>query len=196
MSHIAAGERDTPGINGFPRRKICAETEKMESLFLIIRYRAIMHPLRRKPSKLFSKAVIVMIWVLSLAFALPMGLVHTFGYVQDQSKVSRNEKRSAFLIPFFPSLLHVSFDPYVCHVEFPFSNSTLLLLQILSEVGDSAATIVAGNSSSSNDSSSITTTAEEENEEEDKDVPMKPFCYIDLGEDATNATLLAFKSYT
>ena len=71
-------------------------------------------------------------------------------------------------------------------------------MQILSEVGDSAATIVAGNSSSSsNDSSGITTTtAEEENEEEDKDVPMKPFCYIDLGEDATNATLLAFKSYT
>ncbi len=156
-----------------------------------------MHPLRRKPSKLFSKAVIVLIWVLSLAFALPMGLVHTFGYVQDQSKVSRNEKRSAFLIPFFPSLPHVSFDPS-CHVEFSFSNSTLFLLQILSEVGDSAATVVAGNSSSSsNDSSSITTTtAEEENEEEDKDVPMKPFCYIDLGEDATNATLLAFKSYT
>ncbi len=47
------------------------------------RYRAIMYPLRRKPSKLFSKVVILLIWILGLLFALPMGLVHTFGYVDD-----------------------------------------------------------------------------------------------------------------
>ena len=49
----------------------------------IFRYRAIMYPLRRKPSKLFSKVVILLIWILGLLFALPMGLVHTFGYVDD-----------------------------------------------------------------------------------------------------------------
>ena len=42
-----------------------------------------MYPLRKKPSKLFSKIIIISIWVASLAFALPMGLVHTFGHVPD-----------------------------------------------------------------------------------------------------------------
>jgi len=44
-----------------------------------------MHPLRHRPSKLFSKVVIAVIWVAGLAFALPMGLVHTFGYVPDNN---------------------------------------------------------------------------------------------------------------
>ena len=52
-------------------------------LLLHWRYRAIMYPLRRKPSKLFSKAVIFLIWILGLLFALPMGLLHSFGYVDD-----------------------------------------------------------------------------------------------------------------
>ena len=47
-----------------------------------------MYPLRRKPSKLFSKVIIVLIWILSFAFALPMGLVHTFGYVPDNNSVN------------------------------------------------------------------------------------------------------------
>ena len=42
-----------------------------------------MYPLRRTPGKLFTKAVIALIWLLSLGFALPMGLVHTFGHVPD-----------------------------------------------------------------------------------------------------------------
>ena len=42
-----------------------------------------MYPLRRKPTKLFSKIVILCIWILAFAFALPMGIVHTFGYVDD-----------------------------------------------------------------------------------------------------------------
>lgn len=42
-----------------------------------------MYPLRRKPSKLFSKVVILLIWILGLLFALPMGFVHTFGNVED-----------------------------------------------------------------------------------------------------------------
>jgi len=45
------------------------------------RYRAIMYPLRRKPTKLFSKIIILIIWVLGLAFAVPMGIVYTFEYV-------------------------------------------------------------------------------------------------------------------
>ena len=52
-------------------------------VLLHCRYRAIMYPLRRKPSKLFSKAVIFLIWILGLLFALPMGLLHSFGYVDD-----------------------------------------------------------------------------------------------------------------
>ncbi|XP_059088190.1 RYamide receptor-like [Tigriopus californicus] len=47
------------------------------------RYRAIMYPLRKKPSKLFSNIVILCIWILSLTFALPLGLFHTFGHVPD-----------------------------------------------------------------------------------------------------------------
>ena len=42
-----------------------------------------MYPLRRKPSKLCSQIVIVLIGILSLAFALPVGIVHTFAYVSD-----------------------------------------------------------------------------------------------------------------
>ena len=52
-------------------------------LLLSFRYRAIMYPLRRKPTKLFSKIVILCIWILAFAFALPMGIVHTFGMVDD-----------------------------------------------------------------------------------------------------------------
>ena len=47
-----------------------------------------MYPLRRKPPKLFSKGVIILIWVFGLAFAIPMGTVHTFDYVEDHSYVN------------------------------------------------------------------------------------------------------------
>ena len=50
------------------------------------RYRAIMYPLRRKPSKLCSQIVIVLIGILSLAFALPVGIVHTLEYVPDDAR--------------------------------------------------------------------------------------------------------------
>ena len=42
-----------------------------------------MYPLRRKPTKLFSKVVILLIWIFAMAFALPMGLVHEFTYVDE-----------------------------------------------------------------------------------------------------------------
>ena len=48
------------------------------------RYRAIMYPLRRTPSKLMSKVIIVIIWLVGFAFALPMGLMHSFGYVVEK----------------------------------------------------------------------------------------------------------------
>ena len=47
-----------------------------------------MYPLRRKPSKLFSKVVILLIWIFGLAFALPMGIVHTFGHVEDYTYIN------------------------------------------------------------------------------------------------------------
>ena len=63
---------------------------KKASFFLIksnsfVRYRAIMYPLRRKPTKCLSKVIIVIIWLFGFAFALPMGLMHSFVYVQDMS---------------------------------------------------------------------------------------------------------------
>ena len=44
-----------------------------------------MYPLRRTPSKLMSKVIIVIIWLVGFAFALPMGLMHSFGYVIDKN---------------------------------------------------------------------------------------------------------------
>ena len=66
------------------------------------RYRAIMYPLRRKPTKLFSKAVIVAIWFLSLAFALPMGIVHTFDaeYLVALSEDGSNQTKPFCTIAF------------------------------------------------------------------------------------------------
>lgn len=43
-----------------------------------------MHPLRQKPSKSFSKMLIALIWVMGLAFALPMSTLYTFSYVPDK----------------------------------------------------------------------------------------------------------------
>lgn len=74
------------------------------------RYRAIMYPLRRKPTKLFSKIIILIIWVLGLAFAVPMGIVYTFEYVP----VNEEEKE---LKPF----CHLNFGPNA-------TNSTELLM--------------------------------------------------------------------
>ena len=69
-------------------------------IFHYFRYRAIMYPLRRKPTKLFSKIIILIIWVLGLAFAVPMGIVYTFEYVP----VDEEEKE---LKPF----CHLNFGP-------------------------------------------------------------------------------------
>ena len=48
-----------------------------------------MYPLRRKPSKLCSQIVIVLIGILSLAFALPVGVVHEFAYVPDGANATK-----------------------------------------------------------------------------------------------------------
>ena len=69
-----------------------------------------MYPLRRKPTKLFSKIIILIIWVLGLAFAVPMGIVYTFEYVP----VNEEEKE---LKPF----CHLNFGPNA-------TNSTELLM--------------------------------------------------------------------
>lgn len=54
-----------------------------------------MYPLRRKPTKMFSKLIILLIWVLGLAFALPMGLAHKFAYVDDD--VAGGQKPFCFI---------------------------------------------------------------------------------------------------
>lgn len=61
-------------------------SDQQSTILFLLRYRAIMYPLRRKPSKLCSQIVIVLIGILSLAFALPMGIVHTFAYVPDTER--------------------------------------------------------------------------------------------------------------
>ena len=52
-----------------------------------------MYPLRRKPTKAFSKVVIVLIWMLSLAFALPVGYVHSFKYVPDNNTPEEGDEK-------------------------------------------------------------------------------------------------------
>ena len=53
---------------------------------LLCRYRAIVYPLRKKPTKVVSKVTIIVIWLVGLAFALPMGLMHSFDYVLDMTR--------------------------------------------------------------------------------------------------------------
>ena len=60
---------------------MCAKSKSFS-----FRYRAIMYPLRRKPSKLCSQIVIVLIGILSLAFALPIGIVHKLTYIPDAAR--------------------------------------------------------------------------------------------------------------
>ena len=51
--------------------------------FFFFRYRAIMYPLKRKPTKLISKLVIIMIWICGFLFALPMAYAFTFDNVPE-----------------------------------------------------------------------------------------------------------------
>ena len=68
------------------KRRLCDATlQKKVRHIPCSRYRAIMYPLRRTPSKLMSKVIIVIIWLVGFAFALPMGLMHSFGYVVDKN---------------------------------------------------------------------------------------------------------------
>ena len=75
------------------QKKILPVIQKSQKMNDFSRYRAILNPLRQKPSKFFSVVVIVFIWFASLAFALPMGLVfHKFDYVDDQSFSNRSNE--------------------------------------------------------------------------------------------------------
>ena len=42
-----------------------------------------MYPLKRKPTKLISKVVIIMIWICGFLFALPMAYAFTFDNVPE-----------------------------------------------------------------------------------------------------------------
>ena len=66
-----------------------------------------MYPLRRKPSKLFSKVVILLIWIFGLVFALPMGIVHTFGPIVDHTYINETGDEVQILKPF----CYIDFGP-------------------------------------------------------------------------------------
>ena len=67
-----------------------------------------MYPLRRKPSKLFSKVVILLIWVCGLLFALPMAYAFTYDMVPDErSKEPSGSDEFAQMKPFcFIDFMH------------------------------------------------------------------------------------------
>ena len=71
----------------------------------IFRYRAIMHPLKRKPGKLISVSVILLIWLFSFAFALPMGLVYHFQYIPEELH------NGTHIIEYSKPFCLISFDP-------------------------------------------------------------------------------------
>ena len=94
-------------------------------LLLSFRYRAIMYPLRRKPTKLFSKIVILCIWILAFAFALPMGIVHKFGMVAENDDIPEHQKPFCY-IDFGPnatqSITMFKYYRYVLGISFSDSN--------------------------------------------------------------------------
>ena len=51
-----------------------------------------MYPLKRKPTKLISKVVILLIWICGTLFALPMAYAFTFDYVETESHTSQEEE--------------------------------------------------------------------------------------------------------
>jgi len=55
------------------------------------RYRAIMYPLKRKPTKLISKVVIIMIWICGFLFALPMAYAFTYDNVPESYPIPEDE---------------------------------------------------------------------------------------------------------
>ena len=57
-------------------------------IFFLFRYRAIIYPLRSKPSKLLSFSVIAVVWIASLIFAIPMGAVYVFDYHEEHDFIS------------------------------------------------------------------------------------------------------------
>ena len=70
-----------------------------------------MYPLRRKPSKLFSKVVILLIWVCGLLFALPMAYAFTYDMVPDErSKEPSASDEFAQMKPF-------------CFIDFSFNDT-------------------------------------------------------------------------
>ena len=62
----------------------CVFVAKYKCIFIFsFRYRAIMYPLRSKPGKMFSLFVIAVVWIASLIFAVPMGIVYQFDYHEE-----------------------------------------------------------------------------------------------------------------
>ena len=69
-----------------------------------------MYPLKRKPTKLISKVVILLIWICGLLFALPMAYAFTFDYVPE-SQPSSKEDEEPEMKPF-------------CFIDFSYNDTT------------------------------------------------------------------------
>ena len=67
-----------------------------------------MYPLKRKPTKLISKVVILLIWICGLLFALPMAYAFTFDYVPEQTTLEEEEPE---MKPF-------------CYIDFSYNDTT------------------------------------------------------------------------
>ena len=82
-------QRPAMWLNLFGRQIVRRNLKKslkkvfISKYFFFFRYRAIMYPLKRKPTKLISKVVIIMIWICGFLFALPMAYAFTFDNVPD-----------------------------------------------------------------------------------------------------------------
>ncbi|XP_071745532.1 RYamide receptor isoform X2 [Lepeophtheirus salmonis] len=72
------------------------------------RYRAIMTPLRDKPTKFVAKIVIFFIWLIGVIIALPMGLFHRFENVFDES----NGGTKPFCTPVPPNVNNIVVEEY------------------------------------------------------------------------------------
>ena len=62
-------------------------TPSFESLFnqsFYFRYRAVCKPFSGSSSRRTANAIIILIWILSIAFAIPMAIFHQFSFSKDR----------------------------------------------------------------------------------------------------------------
>ena len=71
-----------------------------------------MYPLKRKPTKLISKVVILLIWICGFLFALPMAYAFTFDNVPDWNyPIPENEE------PILKPFCYIDFEYNKTHTD-------------------------------------------------------------------------------